>query len=210
MKRFCLRTRISKGDESMTKSNGGKAKTIIIVIILAALIGGYYFYLSNKEKAQKETVVSTVQDILLRNLETNYPPTPKEVVKYFSDISKCVYNESYTDEELQKLADKLLALYDDELVENNPREQYVKDLAKDVEDMRKNGYSIVTYTPSASTDVQYDTIDGRECAKLYCTYSIKTGANYVSSRQVFMLRRENATGHWKILGFEIADDAVKE
>lgn len=194
----------------MTKSNGGKAKTIIIVIILAALIGGYYFYLSNKEKAQKETVVSTVQDILLRNLETNYPPTPKEVVKYFSDISKCVYNESYTDEELQKLADKLLALYDDELVENNPREQYVKDLAKDVEDMRKNGYSIVTYTPSASTDVQYDTIDGRECAKLYCTYSIKTGANYVSSRQVFMLRRETATGHWKILGFEIADDAVKE
>lgn len=210
MKRFCLRTRISKGDESMTKSNGGKAKTIIIVIILAALIGGYYFYLSNKEKAQKETVVSTVQDILLRNLETNYPPTPKEVVKYFSDISKCVYNESYTDEELQKLADKLLALYDDELVENNPREQYVKDLAKDVEDMRKNGYSIVTYTPSASTDVQYDTIDGRECAKLYCTYSIKTGANYVSSRQVFMLRRETATGHWKILGFEIADDAVNE
>lgn len=202
--------RISKGDESMTKSNGGKAKTIIIVIILAALIGGYYFYLSNKEKAQKETMVSTVQDILLRNLETNYPPTPKEVVKYFSDISKCVYNESYTDEELQKLADKLLALYDDELVENNPREQYVKDLAKDVEDMRKNGYSIVTYTPSASTDVQYDTIDGRECAKLYCTYSIKTGANYVSSRQVFMLRRETATGHWKILGFEIADDAVKE
>lgn len=194
----------------MTKSNGGKAKTIIIVIILAALIGGYYFYLSNKEKAQKETVVSTVQDILLRNLETNYPPTPKEVVKYFSDISKCVYNESYTDEELQKLADKLLALYDDELVENNPREQYVKDLAKDVEDMRKNGYSIVTYTPSASTDVQYDTIDGRECAKLYCTYSIKTGANYVSSRQVFMLRRETATGHWKILGFEIADDAVNE
>lgn len=210
MKRFCLRMRISKGDESMTKSNGGKAKTIIIVIILAALIGGYYFYLSNKEKAQKETMVSTVQDILLRNLETNYPPTPKEVVKYFSDISKCVYNESYTDEELQKLADKLLALYDDELVENNPREQYVKDLAKDVEDMRKNGYSIVTYTPSASTDVQYDTIDGRECAKLYCTYSIKTGANYVSSRQVFMLRRETATGHWKILGFEIADDAVKE
>lgn len=210
MKRFCLRMRISKGDESMTKSNGGKAKTIIIVIILAALIGGYYFYLSNKEKAQKETMVSTVQDILLRNLETNYPPTPKEVVKYFSDISKCVYNESYTDEELQKLADKLLALYDDELVENNPREQYVKDLAKDVEDMRKNGYSIATYTPSASTDVQYDTIDGRECAKLYCTYSIKTGANYVSSRQVFMLRRENATGHWKILGFEIADDAVKE
>lgn len=201
---------MSKGDESMTKSNGGKIKTIIIVIILAALVGGYYFYLSNKEKAQKETKVSTVQDILLRNLETNYPPTPKEVVKYFSDISKCVYNESYTDEELQKLADKLLAIYDDELVEKNPREQYVKDLAKDVEDMRENGYSIVTYTPSVSTDVDYSTIDGRECAKLYCTYSIKTGANYVSSRQVFMLRRENATGHWKILGFEIVDDTAKE
>lgn len=210
MKRFCLRMRISKGDEIMTKSNGGKLKTIIIIIILAAIIGGYYFYLSNKEKTQKETEVSAVQDLLLRNLETNYPPTPKEVVKYFSDVSKCVCNETYTDEELQKLADKLLALYDDELVENNPRDQYIKDLQKDAEEMRKNGYSIVTYTPSASTDVQYDTIDGRECAKLYCTYSVKTGANYVSSRQVFILRKETSTGHWKILGFEIADDELRE
>ncbi|MCM1183177.1 MAG: hypothetical protein NC337_07370 [Roseburia sp.] len=194
----------------MTKSNGGKLKTIIIVIILVMLVGGYYFYLSNKEKTQKETQVSTVQDILLRNLETNYPPTPKEVVKYFSDISKCVYNESYTDEELQKLADKLLGLYDDELAENNPRDQYIKDLQKEVRDMSQNGYSIVTYTPSASTDVQYDTIDGREYAKLYCTYSVKKGVDYVSSRQVFVLRRETATGHWKILGFEIADDEVRE
>lgn len=194
----------------MTKANAEKIKGIIVVVILVILIGGYYFYLSNKEKVQEETTVSAVQDVILRNLETNYPPTPKEVVKYYSEISKCLYNETYTSEQLEQMADKLLAIYDDELVENNPRDQYIKDLKKDVDDFRESGYSITVYTPSASTDVVYDKIDGRECAKLYCTYSIKKGADYIASRQVFLLRKEVSTGHWKILGFEIADDVVSE
>lgn len=184
----------------------GKLKGIIIAVVLVALVAGYYFYVSNVDKAKDETAVSAVQDVLLRNLENDYPATPKELIKYYCDISKCLYNESYTDEQLEQMADKMLALYDDELAENNPREQYIADLKADVKEFADSNYAIISYTTSSSTDVEEYTYEGRKCAKLYCTYSIKTGADYVSSKQVFVLRKETGTGHWKILGFDIVNE----
>ena len=183
----------------------GKAKKIIIIVILVALVGGYYFYLSNYKSNEEETIVTAVQEVLLKNLEDNYPPTPKEVLKYYSDISKCLYNEDYTQQQLEQMADKLLALMDEELAENNPRDQYIRDLKNEVKEFEQNGYTIVNYTTSKSTDVEEYTDNGRKYAKLYCTYSVKAGAEYKSSKQVFILRRETATGHWKILGFELVN-----
>lgn len=187
----------------------GKVKVAIIVVILVALVGGYYFYLSNYMKNDDETIVTAVQDVLLRNLEDNYPPTQREVLKYYSDITKCLYNENYTEEQLEQMADKLLALYDKELAANNPREQYIKDLKEDVDEFLKSGYSIVTYQTSKSTDVEEYTYEGRRYAKMYCIYSIQTGADYKSSKQIFILRKEAETGHWKILGFDLVNAEEK-
>lgn len=181
----------------------GKVKTAVIIVILVALVGGYYFYLTNVGKNEEQTVVTAVQDVLLRNLENDYPPTPREVMKYYSDITKCLYNETYTEEQLEQMADKLLALYDDELAGNNPRDQYLVSLKNEVQEFAKKGYTIENYTTSKSTDVEEYTHEGRKCAKLYCTYTVKSGAEYKTSRQVFILRRETETGHWKILGFEL-------
>lgn len=166
---------------------------------------GYYFYLSNYNGKEEETVVTAVQDVLLKNLDDDYPPTPREVLKYYSDITKCLYNEEYTESQLEQMADKLLALFDTELAENNPRDQYIMDLKNEVKEFEENGYTIMSYTVSKSTDVEEFTEDGRKCARMYCTYSVKSGANYVSSKQVFILRRETETGRWKILGFDLVD-----
>lgn len=182
---------------------GKKAKPVILIAIMALLIGGYYFYLSNKAEATNEEAVTAVQNVLLKNLEKNYPPTPKEVVKYYSEISKCLYNETYTEEQLAQMADKLLAIYDDELAANNPREDYIKSIKSDVKTFHDSGYTISTYTPSSSTDVEEYTLAGRQCAELYCNYTIRTGANYVTSQQRFILRKDAENGHWKILGFDI-------
>ncbi len=184
---------------------GNKVKPIIVIIILGLIVGGYYFYLSNKvESHEKAETVTEVQEVLLRDLEKNYPPTPKEVVKYYSDISKCLYNEEYSEEQLIQMADKLLAIYDDELVSNNPRDAYIESLKKDIDVFKENSYIITTYTPSASTDVEEYTKAGRECAQLYCTYTIRTkDAKYSNNLQRFILRRDVETKHWKILGFDI-------
>ena len=187
----------------------GKVKSAIIIVILVALVGGYYFYLSNYMKNDDETIVTAVQEVVLKNLEDDYPPTPREVLKYYSDITKCLYNEDYTEEQLGQMADKLLALYDEELAANNPREQYIKDLKEDVDEFLQSGYSIFSYQTSKSTDVEEYTYEGRRCAKMYCIYSVQTGADYKSSKQIFILRKETETGRWKILGFELVNPEEK-
>ena len=160
-------------------------------------------------KNDDETIVTAVQEVLLKNLEDDYPPTPREVLKYYSDITKCLYNEDYTEEQLGQMADKLLALYDEELAANNPREQYIKDLKEDVDEFLQSGYSIFSYQTSKSTDVEEYTYEGRRCAKMYCIYSVQTGADYKSSKQIFILRKETETGRWKILGFELVNPEEK-
>ena len=182
---------------------GKKAKPIILILVMALLVGGFYFYLSNKVKtASEDDAVTAVQDVLLKNLEKNYPPTPKEVVKYYSEISKCLYNEEYTDEQLAQMADKLLAIYDDELVANNPREEYIENIKKDVQKFKDDSFTISTFTPSQSTDVVYYTTAGRECAEIYCNYTIRSCSKYSTSQQRFILRKDIETQHWKILGFD--------
>ena len=101
------------------------------------------------------------------------------------------------------MADKMLALYDDELLEANPRDQYLMDLNSAISDFRKQDYSITTFTPSQSTDVEESVVKVRFCENLYFTYTIKSGASYSTSLEVFELRKDQA-GHWKILGFQLA------
>ena len=98
--------RMKKGEKQM-----GKVKVGIIIVILIAMVGGYYFYLSNFRDTDEETVVTEVQDVLLKNLDTDYPPTPRELLKYYSDITKCLYNEKYTEEQLEQMADKLSLIH---------------------------------------------------------------------------------------------------
>lgn len=188
----------------MKKSN--IVKIIIIGIILAALIVGYFYYLSNKGQDAKEEVVEStaVQEALMRDLDKNYPPTPKEVVKYFNEISKCFYNEKYTESELLDLAVKIQGVYDDELIANKTQEQYIKDLKSDIDDMKNQDRSILSYELSASTDVEEFVENGYSCARLYCNYSIRQGTQKIGSRVVFVLRKDD-DGHWKIYGWDLDD-----
>lgn len=191
----------------MGRSSGGKI--VIIALILAAIVLGYFYYLGHRDRQQtEETVAATVvQSVLLRDLEHNYPPTPKEVVKYYSEITECFYNEEYTDEELTQLAAKIQHLYDAELVANKTQEQYMEDLRNEIAEMRGKKYTIASYEVSASTDVEYFTQDGFSCARLYCTYYLRQPSNgtRVASLERFVLR-EDEDGHWKILGWELVED----
>ena len=104
----------------MKKSQKANVKSGAIVVLIIVVMVGYYFYLSNKDREVQEQnpQITAVQEVLMRNLDTNYPATPKEVIKYYSEITKCFYNEEYTDGELEELADKADQLYDDQLAEH--------------------------------------------------------------------------------------------
>lgn len=183
-------------------------KIVIIVLILAVAVLGYYYYLSNKAKAEaEETAVTTaVQNVLMKDWERSYPPTPKEVLKCYSEITKCFYNEEYTEEELEALAFKIQELYDEELIANKSQQDYLKDLHSEIANMKKNKYTVYSYEISASTDVDYFTENGYSCARMYCTFNLKQegSTGVISSMEQFVLRQDE-DNHWKILGWELVE-----
>lgn len=185
----------------MKKTN---PKFIITFIILLTLLLGYYAYLSNKDRVAKQEVeMSAVQEALSRNLQNDYPSTPKEVIKYYNELLKCFYNEGCTDDEIDELGHKARELYDAELLEANELGTYLIRLRQDIEDYKENDRSIATAIVASSTNVDYFEEDGFEFARLTSTYSIVEGEGENSNltRQVYLLRK-NEENHWKIYGWD--------
>ena len=184
-------------------------KGILIGLVLIALVVGYYFYLSNrkpKEAAEDtETTVSAVQKLLLKNIDDDYPPTPREVLKLYSDITVCFYSEDYTDEELTQLALQIEKLYDEELIANNTPDQYQKNLRWDIKTMKDKNLRVTSYSVASATDVDYFDAGGRSWARLSCTYTIRSGTEAGLAREIFLLRKDDM-GHWKIYGWEAAKE----
>lgn len=183
-------------------------KGIVILFFLACLIIGYYAYLSNRSKPEQELkeaeVLTKVQTVLAEDMETNYPSTPREVIKYFSELTKCFYNEEYTEEELVLLAEKIRLLYDEELVAKQTEEEYLNALKEDIKEFQDKKRTIADYEPSSSIDVETFTEDGYEWARLYCVYKIKEGTVIVNSNTHFLLRKD-AEGHYKIYGWKLVE-----
>lgn len=179
---------------------------IFLFLAIGCVFLAYYLINLKIEKSKPEDYVqlTPVQEVLSRDLERNYPQTPKEVIKYYSEITKCFYDEEYTEEELDALAMKAVELYDDELVANKTTETYFQDLRKDIQDFKAKDWYISSYATSSSTDVFYFTEDGFDWARLYCTYNIRNGTVMQMLEEKFLLRMDDA-GHWKIYGWDSVD-----
>lgn len=186
----------------------GIISIIIFGVALVAVVAGYAISLNHKSKEDAETPIEStaVHKVLQKDLERSYPPTPKEVVKYYAEIIKCFYNEEYTEDELEQLAVKIQGIYDQELIDNKSQEDYMNDLKSEIADMKKNNFTISDYVLSSSLDVYEFTENGYSCARLYCTFNVKQGVNgKVPSMEQFVLRKDE-NGHWKIYGWELVED----
>lgn len=181
-------------------------QTAIIVMVLIVAVVGYYCYLVNRSnRSAQEKAPTTVENVLLRDLENNYPPTPKEVIRYYNDIVKCFYNEGCSQEELQELARKARGLYDQELLDHNEWDTYIFNLEAEIQDFKNNNRKISNISLAASTDVDEFTQDGFRFAKIRCSYNILQGRENSSTVQVYLLRRDG-DGHWKIYGWDLAEN----
>lgn len=188
----------------MKKGSGFTKISILIILLMCLIVGGYYALTRRPAEPGEESGApkSTVQELLSVNFSRNYPPTPKEVLKQYSEITKAFYNEEYSDEELAALGHKIQELYDSELVENQTDEQYLRTLRSDISNFKNLGITISSYATSASTDVDYFSEDGFQFARLNCIYSIRQGTQMGSIKEVFLLRKD-AAGHWKIYGWDV-------
>ena len=60
---------------------------IIIVVCVCVILGGYY-YLTNRNNAKEEEniTLTEIQELTTKNLDKNFPATPREVVKLYNRI----------------------------------------------------------------------------------------------------------------------------
>ena len=124
-------------------------------------------------------------------------------------IAKGCKIREYSEEEFLQLAEQIQRLYDDELVANQTKEQYIQGLTWDVNNMKEKEVVISSYSLSSSTDVDYFEADGYSWAKLYLTFTLRQGTGLEISEEVFLLR-EDTEGHWKIYGFKLAEDVTSD
>ncbi len=181
-------------------------KTIIIGVVCAALVFGYFFYLSHRDNSSDNTKEKNkVETVIDMDLESDYPNTPRKVVEVFSEILWCYYNEEYSDAEFKELAYQQRFLLDEELLENNPEQQYLISTRAEADAYKEKGRVIVSYTVCGTDDVIYKTVDGRECAYVKCSYFIKNGNDgFENPCQCYVLRKDD-DGNWKILVYYLIE-----
>lgn len=190
----------------------GKAGKIIVAVVAIVLVVGAYYYVTvyKPANAQEAVELTEVQKVITKDLEKNYPATPREVVKYYNRIQECFYNESYTDDELYALGDQARILMDDELLDNNPRDDYFNALKADIASYRQKSKKITSSDVCDSNDVHYQTIDGDECAYVTASYFIDEDKSYSRTNQMYVLRKDK-DGNWKILVFyQVEGDSSDE
>lgn len=196
----------------MSKSGKKVLTTAICMCVLAAIVITAFVIITKKQNEQKDEIGggTEAEKLIAKDLENNYPGTPREVLKLYSRISKCLYSGELKDGQLEGLAEQIRLLFDDELLAQNPEGEYLEDLRADVEEYKELKKTIISYVIQKSSSVKESTVEGKKYATIIVTYMLREKSDYVKSYEEFVLR-EDEDGHWKILGWKLLEpDEVEE
>ncbi len=185
-----------------------KSTTRMMLFFLVVIVGavGYFAYLSGRSRdVSKEAAMTAAQLVLSRDLENNYPPTVKEVMKYYVDIQKCLYAEECAEEEVEQLGMKARALYDDELLAANDVTGHLLQLKAEITSFQEDSRKITAASVASSANVDTFTEDGFEFARIHCTYTVLADGQSNLVDMVYLLRRDE-NRRWKIYGWDLAQN----
>lgn len=191
----------------MKKSKNSVLKTIVTMTILSVVIIGAYLYMSNNiNNSSDESKIPTteVEKLLVKDIITSYPGTPKEVIKLYIRINQSFYNEALNEDQFSKMVDQLRLLMDDELLANNPLESHADSLRSLMKENKEKKRSFLTYIVEDNSNVKYNTIDGEEYSTIYANYTVNKNGDYEKTYMEFILRQDTKK-YWKILGWKVVD-----
>lgn len=180
----------------------------IVVIVCASLIVGYYFYLSRRGTSVENILTgeqSEFEKLLDRDMILNYPPTPRETIKFYNRILKLYYDPNTTDEQVEDLCDQAMMLFDPALLQQNPRDLYVAAVKGEISDFKERNKKIVTTDVCDTSDVIYKKRNGDDMAYVLAYYYITEGSEGQVTYQKYALRKDDF-GNYKILAFELSDE----
>ncbi len=197
------------------KKKRGIGGVIVLVLLAVIIVGAFVLVLRHAPRSAEDTTEVSEKDTLL-NIDVlgSYPSTPREVMKLYNRYIVCLYgagSKDLTDGELQALGAKLRDMYDAELLDENPQETNIDNLAQELNGFQKIGKSIMQANVCGSNEVEYVDVTGGSGAFVEVSYFMKGDSNpqFTRTYQRFLLRKD-ADGNWKILGFEKVDKPAQE
>lgn len=191
----------------MNKATKKTANTIGFMIVFSILIIASYYYVKTRTTpifSNQETKMTELEILLNKDLEINYPASPREVLNLYNRITKVLYNEKLKDEEIDQLAEKLFLLLDDELSNNKKYEEYILDLKAEMASYKDANKTLINHAiePISATIFWQD--NGMEYASLSTSFSINRDGNNSKVIEDFIFRKDKAE-KWKILGWRASD-----
>lgn len=193
----------------MKKKMGTTGFTAIIVLLV--IVGlGYYTYLNDRsEDGQKIKQSSETEKLLNYDFENNYPKTVRETVKLHCNYLKNVYNESFTEDDLYTVNKNIRQLFDEELLAINTEDEELQGMKDELELYKENKQKIVSFSLAEGSQVEYNTENDIEYAKIKVTLVLKIDASTVSIEEEYILRKDSEE-RWKILGWQPVKDSTSE
>ncbi len=190
--------------------NAKSTRVTIVIILLVLGLVGYYAYLSGRVKDDHRAAAEQISDldaVLSRDLNANYPPTPKEVMKYYNEITKVLYGgmEDLTEDDVDDLGLKMRGLYDSDLLAINDVGGHLMNLRKEVKEYRDSGRKITNCSVASSSNIEYYSVDGYDFARLLCTYNVNEGGMSTTQKLIFLLRKDSEK-RWKIYGWDLEEN----
>ncbi len=187
----------------MKKKN---VKTSIVILLMVVAGIAYYYYLSNRtpsvDATQQAVDNQELGDLLSRDVDNNYPQSPKEVVKLYMRIAKQYYGNNISEDQIDTLGKQARRLFDDELKSKQSEDEFLKALKQEISDYNNQNRYISDYKIESSRDVKYKTLNNKKYASIDTLFYIRQSDNLIYSYTRFTLRQDN-NGRWKILYWEL-------
>ena len=183
-----------------------RVATISVVLVLACAIVALYWYIDRNGGAEEKPIVNTVaEQMLAKDLERNYPPTPYAVTELYCGIVECMYHPDTTEEQIVGLVKMQLQLFDEELAAINPYEQYLAVTKEELAEAKEKGIVFTGYVLDKASNVQkWENNLGTYASLQFQLLSRSDEGGGGSYRNLIM--RKDKDGKYKIVGWQTAED----
>jgi len=190
------------------KKKNGPLGTIIFMVLFAAVVIGIYFAITRGKNTDTKEIpaeTSEADALIKKDLDWEYPATPREVLKLYCRITKCLYNDDLTDEQIKKLVSQVRNLYSFDLLENNAEDEQIAFIKGDRVEYKKDKKTIFSFAIDSASNIEYIDTKAGKTALIKMYFTIKAGANMDRSFEEFSLIRQD-DGKWKIAAWRQSEN----
>lgn len=189
---------------------GKNAKMLTMVVAIAVVIVLSYVAYEKRQsekatQAEEKTAVSEIDNIIMKNLDEEYPASVREVIKYYYKVLQCMFNGEATDKQVVKLIDKERALFDKELLKKNEYSEFVKGRNAEIKQYKRKKIKLLKFVIQKSDETKYWQHDKAEMASIKAHIYMTGKKSYTDVYQEYVLRKDDK-GKWKILSWSNTSD----